>query len=34
MRYLQEDASEKEIDLSSQVGDLNLGEDLNLSKIL
>jgi hypothetical protein len=31
MPYLQEDAPRKEIDLSPQVGDLNLGEDLNLS---
>ena len=30
MPYLQEDAPMKEIDLSPQVGDLNLGEDINL----
>jgi hypothetical protein len=30
MPYLQEDASRKEIDLSPQLGNLNLREDLNL----
>jgi hypothetical protein len=34
MIYLQEDAPKKEIYLSPQVGDLNLGEDLNLPKCL
>jgi hypothetical protein len=33
MPYLQEDAPKKEIEISPQVGDLNLGEDLNLQKI-
>jgi hypothetical protein len=30
MPYFQEDAPRKEVYLSPQVGDLNLGEDLNL----
>jgi hypothetical protein len=30
MPYLQENAPRKEIDLSLQVGDLNLREDLNI----
>jgi hypothetical protein len=34
MHYLQEYAPMKEIDLSPQVGDLNLREDLNLLETL
>jgi hypothetical protein len=34
MHYLQEDAPRKEIDLSYEVGDLNLMEDLNLPENL
>ena len=34
MPYLQEDAPRKEINLNPQVGDLNLGEDLNLQENL
>jgi hypothetical protein len=34
MHYLQDDALRKEIDLSSQVGDLSLRVDINLLKIL
>jgi hypothetical protein len=34
MHYLQEDTPRKEIDLSPQVGDLNLRVDLNLPEIL
>jgi hypothetical protein len=34
MHYLQEDALKKEIDISPQVGDINLRVDLNLSKSL
>jgi hypothetical protein len=34
MYYLQEDAPRKEIDLSPQVGNLNLGVDINLVESL
>jgi hypothetical protein len=34
MQYLQEDAPKKEIDLSPQVGDLSLREDLSILEIL
>jgi hypothetical protein len=34
MHYLQKDPPEKEIDLSPQVGDLNLRVDLNLLESL
>jgi hypothetical protein len=34
MHYLQEDVPRKEIDLSSQVGDLSLRVDLNLPKFV
>jgi hypothetical protein len=34
MPYLQEDAPREEIDLSPQVGYLNLKEDLNIPKKL
>jgi hypothetical protein len=33
MHYLQEDAPMKEIDLSSQVGDLSIMVDLNIPKV-
>jgi hypothetical protein len=34
MHYLQENTPRNEIDLSPQVGDLSLREDLSLPKIL
>jgi hypothetical protein len=34
MDYLQEEAPSKEIDLSPQVGDVNIREDLNIPESL